>query len=63
MFAIDESTVTAVRRAFAEQGELAAVIELQRHFPGISDRTQARQTVRLITGWQPPAGDPSVTSA
>jgi len=43
----------AIRRAFNESGELAAVVELRRHFPLIQDNEQARACVRTIAGWKP----------
>lgn len=51
MFAVDESTAEAVRRAFNERGELAAAVEFRQHFPGITDMALARQQVRIIAGW------------
>jgi hypothetical protein len=54
MFAVDEATAEAVRRAFEADGELAAAVELRRHFPGIADLAQARLHVRVIAGWQIP---------
>ena len=54
MFAVDEATVEAVRRALDESGELAAAVELRRRFPGIPDIARARQHVRIIAGWQAP---------
>ena len=42
MFAVDEQTAEAIRREFNESGELAAVVELRRHFPLIQDNEQAR---------------------
>jgi len=53
MFAVDEQTAEAIRRAFNESGELAAVVELRRHFPLIQDNEQARACVRTIAGWKP----------
>jgi len=53
MFAVDEPTAEAIRRAFNESGELAAVVELRRHFPLIRDNEQARACVRTIAGWKP----------
>jgi len=53
MFAVDEQTAEAIRRAFNESGELAAVVELRRHFPLIQDDEQARACVRTIAGWKP----------
>jgi hypothetical protein len=38
---------------FIEQGEPPAVVELRRHFPGITDPAKARDCARIIAGWQP----------
>jgi hypothetical protein len=61
MFTVDEATAEAIRRAYEDGGELAGVVELRRHFPLITDNTQARRCVRVIAGWTPLA-DPSRTS-
>jgi hypothetical protein len=53
MFVVDESTAAAIRTAYLESGELSAVVELRRHFPGIADNENARLCVRTIAGWQP----------
>jgi hypothetical protein len=53
MFAVDEAIAEAIRRAFNEGGELSAVVELRRHYPGITDNTKARMCVRIIAGWRP----------
>jgi hypothetical protein len=53
MFAVNESIAEAIRRALEEDGELSAVIELRRHFPGIIDNENARLCVRTIASWQP----------
>jgi hypothetical protein len=53
MFVVDESIADAIRRAYDEGGELSAVVELRRHFPGITDNANARLCVRAIAGWQP----------
>jgi hypothetical protein len=53
MFSVDEATAAAIRKAFEESGELSAVVELRRHFPGIADNANARLCVRAIAGWQP----------
>ncbi len=37
MFTVDEATAAAIRKAYVESGELSAMIELRRHFPGIAD--------------------------
>jgi hypothetical protein len=34
MFSVDETTAEAIRQVFEESGELSAVVELRRHFPG-----------------------------
>ena len=53
MFSVDEATAQAIRQAFEESGELSAVVELRRHFPGITDNENARLCVRAIIGWRP----------
>jgi hypothetical protein len=52
MFVVNEEEAAAIRRAWDEGGELAAVVELRRHFPLISDGEAARRCVRTIVGWQ-----------
>ena len=54
MFMVTEADAAAIRAAFHEEGELSAVIELRRRFPGI-DHAQARACARTIAGWTPPA--------
>jgi hypothetical protein len=53
MFCVDGSAAEAIRRAFDEGGELSAVVELRRHFPGIIDNANARRCARVIAGWTP----------
>jgi hypothetical protein len=53
MFSVDDATAAAIRRAFEESGELTAVVELRRHFPGITDNAAARRCVRMIATWKP----------
>ena len=53
MFVVDEPTAAAIRKAYDESGELSAMTELRRHFPGIADNENARRCVRSIAGWQP----------
>jgi hypothetical protein len=53
MFTVDEPTAAAIRAAFDQGGELAAVLELRRHFPLIQDNEQARACVRTIASWKP----------
>jgi hypothetical protein len=53
MFSVDEATAEAIRQVFEESGELSAVAELRRHFPGIKDNAAARLCVRTIAGWKP----------
>ena len=50
---VDEETAAAIRHAWHEGGELSAVVELRRRFPGITDNENARQCVRTIAGWTP----------
>jgi hypothetical protein len=53
MFAIDDATVAAVRQAFEDAGEFAAVMELRRRYAGIGDLAHARRIVRIVLAWQP----------
>lgn len=53
MFAVDDVTAEATRRAFDKGGELSGMAELRRHFPLITDNTQARLCVRAIARWKP----------
>jgi hypothetical protein len=62
MFAVDESTADAIRQAYEEAGELAAVVELRRRFPGIADNENARRCVRANASWTPRLVQPSGTA-
>lgn len=53
MFSVDHPTAEAIRKVFVESGELSAVVELRRRFPGIADNENARICVRAIASWQP----------
>jgi hypothetical protein len=53
MFLVTEAVADTIRAVFAQDGELAAAIELRRLFPGITDNAMARAHVRTIAGWQP----------
>ena len=52
MFLVDEATIEAIRRALDQGGEWSAVVELRRHYPGITDYAKARMCVRIIAGWR-----------
>ena len=54
MFAVDEATAEAIRRAYDEGGELAGAAEFRRHFALITDNAKAGECVRIIAGWKPP---------
>jgi hypothetical protein len=53
MFVITEADATAIRAIFNQEGELSAVIEVRRRFPGIGDNAKARACARTIAGWMP----------
>ena len=55
MFVVDEATAEAIRRAWQEEGELSALIELRRHFPALADNISARLCLKAIVGWRPRA--------
>jgi len=53
MFIVTEEDAAAIRAAFDQDGELSAVVELRRRFPGITDNAHARTCARSIAGWTP----------
>jgi len=53
MFAVNEATAEAIRRAYEEGGELSGIVEFRRHFPLITDHAKAGECVRIIAGWMP----------
>jgi hypothetical protein len=53
MFSVSEAEAAAIRAAYKRGGELAAAVELRRHFPVIADTAQAREFARIIPGWKP----------
>jgi hypothetical protein len=55
MFCVDEPTAEAIRRAYAEDGEWLAMVELRRHFPLIRHDANGLRCLHMIAGWQPPA--------
>jgi hypothetical protein len=58
MFVVDEEAAVAIRWAWDEGGELAAVAELRRHFAAITDPENASRCVRAIVGWEQRPADP-----
>jgi hypothetical protein len=52
MFLVNEETITAIREAYAQGGELAATVELRRLFPGITS-TAAPACARSIAAMEP----------
>jgi hypothetical protein len=59
MFVVTEADAAAIRAIFHQEGELSAVIELRRRFPGITDNAKARECARSIAGWTPLPVQPS----
>jgi hypothetical protein len=53
MFVVTEADAAAIRAAFEQRGEFAAVVELRRLFPGITDNAQARACARTICRVEP----------
>ena len=58
MFVVTEADAAAIHDVLERDGELSAVIELRRRFPGITDNVRARACVRTIAGWTPQASSP-----
>ncbi|RYF21351.1 MAG: hypothetical protein EOO77_06210 [Oxalobacteraceae bacterium] len=53
MFVVDPAATDAIHQAFNEDGEVAAIVELRRHFPLLTDNEHARTCVHAIAGWRP----------
>ena len=53
MFVVSEAEAATIRAAFEQRGEFAAVVELRRLFPGITDNAEARECAQTIAGWKP----------
>ena len=53
MFLVSESDAAAIRIAFDQSGKFAAVVEVRRLFPGITDNVEARECARAIAWWTP----------
>ena len=53
MFCVSEAQAAVIRAAFEQRGELSAVVELRRLFPGVGNIAWARECVRTIAEWQP----------
>ena len=62
MFIVTEEDAAAIRAAFDQDGELSAVVELRRRFPGITDNAQAQTCARSIAGWTPLPPAPSTVT-
>lgn len=58
MFTVSQEEAQAVQKAFHENGEWAAVVELRRFFH-IQDNDDALNAVRAIARWQPLPERPS----
>ena len=52
MFVISEADAAAIRAIFHQRGELSAVVELRRLFPGLDAET-ARECTRTIASREP----------
>jgi hypothetical protein len=51
MFCVTEAQAAVIRATFKQSGELSAVVELRRLFPGLGNMALARECVRTIAGW------------
>src|ERR1700733_1875772 len=51
MFMVNEAEAAAIRKAYIQHGERAAVVELRRHFPGLADNENTLICARSIAGW------------
>jgi hypothetical protein len=62
MFCVSEAQAAVIRTAFEQRGELSAVVELRRLFPGVANIALARECVRTIAGWHPMPVRPAAIS-
>ena len=53
MFSVSEAEAAAIRAAYEGCCELAAAVELRRHFAGIDSIAQARECAHITVGWKP----------
>jgi len=53
MFTVSDAEAAAIRAAYERGSELAAAVELRRHFPGIDSTAKAPACARIIAGWKP----------
>jgi hypothetical protein len=63
MFCVSEAQAAIIRTAFEQRGELSAVVELRRLFPGVGNVAWARECVRTIVEWQSVLIRPPATPA
>jgi hypothetical protein len=61
MFVISDADAAAIRAVFRQRGELSAIAELRRLFPGLDAET-ARECTRTIAGWVRGIGAASAAS-
>jgi hypothetical protein len=62
MFCVSEAQAAIIRTAFEQRGELSAVVELRRLFPGVDNIALARECVRTIAGWYSLSARPAAIS-
>jgi hypothetical protein len=53
MFSVEAAAAESIRNAYIDGGQVAAMIELRRHFPGIEDEEDARNCAITIARWAP----------
>jgi hypothetical protein len=53
MFVVNEAEAAAIRAAYEQGGELSAVVELRRLFPGLANNENTRACALSIAGWEP----------
>jgi len=51
-FVVDTAAADAIHQAFNEDGKLAAIVELRRQFPLLTDNGHTRTCAQTIAGWQ-----------
>lgn len=53
VFTVSEAEVAAIRAAYQDGGEAAAIAEVRQLFPFITDDAEAARWMKTIAGWRP----------
>jgi hypothetical protein len=52
MFSISDKNIASIQAAFERGGEMSAMVEVRRIFPGIPHNAESRRIALIIAGWE-----------